>query len=127
MRTPLLTAAAAFVLLPLAACNNKPKTEVIDANPDPMAAVLANKAPVALPPSMKAEKSFRCKDNSLLFVTFFNGDTQVDVKTTKDGTSTRLLAPAAGEPYVKDGWKLTGSPENVTVTKPGKDSLTCKA
>jgi len=127
MRTPLLTAAAAFVLLPLAACHNAPKAEVIDTNPDPMAAELANKAPVALPPSMKAEKSFRCKDNSLLFVTFYNGDTQADVKTAKDGAVTRLLAPSAGAPYVKDAWKLTGTPEGVTVTEPGKSGLTCKA
>lgn len=127
MRTPLLTAVAAIVLLPLAACNNSPKAEVVDTNPDPMASELANKAPVALPPSMKAEKSFRCKDNSLLFVTFFNGDKQLDVKTAKDGTATRLLAPAAGDPYVKDGWKLTGTPAGITVTEPGKPSQTCKA
>ena len=60
MKSALLPAAAA--LLALAACNNKPaQPEVVDTNPDPMATQLANRAPVELPPAIKAEKTFRCK------------------------------------------------------------------
>ena len=68
---PLFAATAA--LLALAACNSKPaQPDVMDSNPDPMANQLANRAPVELPPAIKAEKTFRCKDNSLLYVTLFD-------------------------------------------------------
>src|SRR5436305_7107942 len=68
---PLIVAAP---LLALAACNSQPsQPEVVDTNPDPMANILANRAPVELPPAIKSDKTFRCKDQSLAFVTFFQG------------------------------------------------------
>ncbi len=118
----LLPAAAAFLVL--AACGQQ-TPEVVDSNPDPMATTLANAAPVELPPAIVADVTFRCSDNSLLYVTFFQGDTQASVRTEPTGTTTRLTAPAAGQPLTADGWSLTGDPENVTVTQPGKSSLTC--
>lgn len=128
MKSLILPAVAALALLPLAACNSQPqKPEVVDTNPDPMAAELANRAPVALPPAMSAEKTFRCKDNSLLYVTFYKGDTQLDVKTDKAATATRLTAPAAGSAYVAEGWSVSGTPAGVTATQPGKGSQSCKA
>ncbi len=128
MKSPLLLSATA-ALLALAACNSKPATpDVLDSNPDPMATELANRAPVELPPSIKAEKTFRCKDNSLLYVTLFNGDKQAFVKTTPTGTINRLTAENAGDPLTAEGgWKLTGTPSNITVTQPGKPSQTCKS
>ena len=74
MKNPILLAAP---LLVLAACNSQPKQpEVLDSNPDPMANRLANAAPVELPPSIRADKTFRCADGSLVGVVFFNGDKQ---------------------------------------------------
>lgn len=116
-------------LLALSACDSKPAApEVVDTNPDPMANVLANRAPVELPPSIKADKTFRCKDNSLVYVTFFEGDKQVVVRTEKTGTPTRLTAEKGGEPLTAaGGWKLTGNTANITLTRPGKGELTCKS
>ena len=123
MKSYLLLAAAP--LMALAACNSE-KPEVLDSNPDPMATELANKAPVELPPAIKAEKTLRCKDNSLVYVTFFQGDKQAVVKTSKDGAATMLKAPNAGEPLVADGgWKMTGTTEAITLEAPGKGSTTC--
>lgn len=66
---PLIVAAP---LLATAACNSQPsQPEVVDTNPDPMANILANRAPVELPPAIKSDKTFRCKDQSTAFVTFF--------------------------------------------------------
>jgi hypothetical protein len=114
-------------LLALAACNSKSETEVLDTNPDPMATQLANAAPVELPPSIKAEKSLRCGDNSLVYVTFFQGDKQAVVRTEKDGTPTTLTAPNAGEPLVAEGgWSMTGSTDQITLERPGKGSVTCR-
>src|SRR3546814_4616849 len=65
MNTLSFTSAAAAILV-LAGCQQKAETVTTTA-PDPMAAELANAAPVELPPSMKASVAFRCKDNSLAF------------------------------------------------------------
>ena len=126
MRTFLLAFAAAASL---AGCNSQPKQpEVIDTNPDPMKNALANAAPVELPPAMKAEATLRCKDNSLLYVTFFEGDKLATVKTADTGPVTRLTAPEAGQPLTAEGgWKLIGDAKSVDVTVPGKGSQNCHA
>jgi hypothetical protein len=128
MKSPLLLPATA-ALLALAACNSNPQSaEVLDSNPDPMANQLANRAPVELPPAIKADKTFRCKDNSLLYVTLFQGDKLAFVKTTPTGTINRLTAANAGDPLTAEGgWKLSGTASNITVSQPGKPSLTCKS
>jgi len=128
MKTPFFLSAA-VALLALAACDSKPASpEVVDTNPDPMANALANRGPVELPPAIKADKTFRCKDNSLLYVTLFEGDKLALVKTSQTATPVRLTAEKAGETLTAEGgWKLTGTPSNITVTQPGKASQTCKS
>jgi hypothetical protein len=122
MKTLLPLTAALFAL---AACQQK-GPEVVDSNPDPMATQLANAAPVELPPAIKAEKTLRCKDNSLVYVTFFEGDKQALVKTEKGATGTLLKGTEAGKPLIAEGgWTLTGNPDSVSLTAPGKGSTTC--
>lgn len=120
---------AAAALLALAACNSNSGTpEVLDTNPDPMAQELANAGSIELPPAIKAEKTMRCKDNSLAYVTFFEGDKQAVVRVEQNGTPTTLTAPNSGDPLVAEGgWKLTGTPENITLEQPGKEALTCRS
>ncbi len=122
-----ITAVAA--LLTLAACNSQPAApEVVDTNPDPMATTLANAAPVELPPAIKSEKTLRCKDNSLLYVTFFQGDKQAVVRTKEGGAATTLKSDVAGAPKTADGgWSMVGSETNVTLTQPGKSAQVCHA
>ena len=121
---PLIVAAP---LLALAACNSQPsQPEVVDTNPDPMANSLANRAPVELPAAIKSDKTFRCKDQSLAFVTFFQGDKQVNVRLKQGDTPVKLTAPAAGEPLTAEGgWKMTGDEKNITLTTPKKAAQTC--
>jgi predicted small lipoprotein YifL len=129
MKSPLLLTATAAALFALAACDNKPKTpEVVDINPDPMANELANRAPVELPPAIKADKSMRCQPgNVLLYVTFFEGDKLAMVRTEQNGPQTRLTAAKAGDPLTAEGgWKLTGTPTSAKITQPGKGEFTCK-
>ena len=122
---PLLPVAAA--IFALAACNSEPsKPQVLDSNPDPMASTLANAAPVELPPAIKADKTMRCKDGSLVYVTFFQGDKQVVVRTEKGGAPTTLKGAEAGKPLTAEGgWSLTGSTTDVTLTRPGKSAIAC--
>ena len=124
---PLLSAAAAIVLLPLAACDNKP--EVVDSRaPDPLEEQLKNAPKVELPPAIKASVSMRCQPaNALVFAEFFEGDKLVKLRTEKDGAATDLKAPEAGQPFVGEGgYKLTGTSKSATVELPGKGKLTCK-
>lgn len=127
MKNPSLIAAAAVALLSLAACENKPE-EVTSTAPDPMASQLANAAPVELPPAISESVTLRCGDNSLVYVDFFQGNKQVQLKTEKGGQATMLKAPEAGQPFeAAGGYKLTGTPKNVSVTVPGKAAKTCHA
>jgi len=91
---------------------------------DPQAAALANAANVVAPPMIKTSHSYRCKDNSLIFVDFMTDDLTANFKATKDGTPIQLKAPEKGKPYVSaDGKKtVTGSGDNITY-----NGLACKA
>ena len=126
MTKPLLPIAAAAALFAVSACNSSSAPEVIDTNPDPMAANIANAAPIELPPAIKADKTMRCKSGDLVYVTFFQGDKQAVVRTEKAGTPTVLKAAEAGQPLTADGgWSMTGSTSEVSLTVPGKGKLTC--
>ena len=116
----------AALALPLAACNNKP--EVVDNRaPDPMAEQLKNAPKVELPPAMEATVTFRCKDNSLVYVDFFQGHKQLNLRTTKGGSPVHLTAPADGEPYTGEGSSVSGNAKTIEYTAPGKSALSCKA
>ncbi|MGJ3629785.1 hypothetical protein AB5I41_28585 [Sphingomonas sp. MMS24-JH45] len=84
-----------------------------------MASALANAAPVELPPAIKADKTMRCKDGQLVYVTFFQGDKQAVVRTEKGGTPTTLKGAEAGKPLTADGgWSMTGNTDLVALTVP---------
>lgn len=122
-----LAATSVAASLSLAACNNGP--EVINAGPeDPQAEALANAAPVELPPAIQASEVYRCKDNSLLYATFYTNNTvKVSDKEGATAPGTTLTAAAPGQPYTAEGYSLSGSGEQVTYTAPGKGTQTCKA
>lgn len=122
----LLLPAAALALVSLAACDNKP-TVVSTTAPDPNAAELAKRKPVELPPMMTSEVTFRCKDQSVSIVDFFQGDKQVLVKPEKEGSVTKLTAETAGGPYKAEGYELKGDKTGITLTQPGKPAQACKA
>ncbi|MGK6320606.1 hypothetical protein [Sphingomonas sp. DT-204] len=122
----LLPALAAAALLPLAACNNQP--EVVDTrSKDPLAEQIKNAPPVELPPAMEASVTFRCKDNSLVYVDFFQGHKQANLRTDKAGSPIQLKADAEGNPYQGDGYTMTGDKKQIDLTAPGKGAQSCKA
>jgi hypothetical protein len=127
MKTTLLPATA-VALLALTACqsNKSVTTENTTTTENKTVAV---KTPVELPPSIKAEVSLRCHgDNSLVHVTFFDGDKQVSVQSPPDSAPVTLKAPEAGKPYVADGgWQLTGTSKSINLTQPGKAAQSCTA
>jgi len=83
---------------------------------DPMAEELANAAPPPPMPMIKESHTYRCKDNSLIFLDFMTDNVTVNFKSDREGPVTVLKAPTAGEAFVsEDGSKtLTGSGTEVT-------------
>ena len=120
------TLPALALLAALAGCNSTPET--LTANDvDPTAREVAAAPPVKLPPMMTSSLSYRCKDNSLIYVDFFNDGTTANVHTVKDGPPIALTAPAQGEAYTGGGYTVTGAEKTITVTKPGGSAQACKA
>ena len=128
MKTALHLALATAALLPMAACNNhKAADAAANAAAAANEAAAANLAAAEMPPAIRADKAFRCKDNSLAYVTFFEGDKQAVVKDKQDGPATVLKAASTGDPLTADGgWKLTGNEtKGISLTRPGKDAISC--
>ncbi|MFD1033179.1 hypothetical protein ACFQ15_00745 [Sphingomonas hankookensis] len=127
MKHPLLLAATAAAFA-LSACGQQQPEQLDTRAPDPLASQLANRAPVELPPPVKASVTFRCKDNSLVYVDFFEGDTQANFRAKQDSAPVRLKTEEKGKPLVAEGgYSLTGTPKTITLTQPGKTAQTCNA
>jgi len=122
----------------LAACNPQPTTIVANEQPDPMAAELANAAPVELPPAIAASKTYRCKDNSLIRVDWLAGGKGANLRVGDSTAAVALRAPAPAEGgnevaeatqalTAEGGYSLKGDAtgSNVTLGLPGKGPLTC--
>lgn len=109
----------------LAACEQKAVTVTAQAA-DPQEEQLKKAPPVKLPPSIREQATLRCKDHSLVYVDFFNGDTQANLRTEKTGPIVKLTAEKAGDPLKADGYSLTGTPAEITLEQPGKPAQTCK-
>ena len=120
----MITAASIAAILSLAACNKEP--EVVDTNPDPMKEELANAAPVELPPAIQASRTYRCKDNSLVYTTFYTNNT-VRVSDQPGPGGTTLTSAGEGQPYIAEGYSLSANADQVTYSAPGKGSQSCKA
>ena len=128
MMTPRKYAAAGLAaLFVVAGCNKEP--EVVGGPVDPQANELKSRPPVQLPPSIKEAHTYRCKDNSLVHLTFLNDNVTVVVREREGGEPplATLTAPAAGQPFAGNGYTVTGSGSNVTYTAPGKARLTCRS
>jgi hypothetical protein len=111
----------------LSACGNSDKETFNDTIGDPMENQLAHAAPVELPPMLKASKTYRCKDNSLVYIDFFADDVSANIRTEKDGKPTKLTAPEKGKAMTAEGFSVEGSGPTVNVALPGKGSQSCKA
>lgn len=113
-RTPLLLALLATAAL--AGCDNGNDHNIV-AGPDGDVAnqAPASNVPVTLPPSIAASKTYRCKDNSVLYVDWLS-DGSARVRTAQSDVGQTV--------QVGEGSPLSGSPEAATITYNGQ---TCKA
>jgi predicted small secreted protein len=123
-KTPLIAAASLAALLTLTAC--EAETVTADGAPDPQAEALKKAAPVEAPPMIQASRTFRCKDNSLVYADYYTNNT-ARVRTEKEGTPTVLTAANGQPPYTAEGWSLSANAAQVSLTAPGKGTQSCKA
>ncbi|MBK5265474.1 MAG: hypothetical protein JJE34_09635 [Alphaproteobacteria bacterium] len=127
MKPYILFPFAAAALMSLLACGQSQPEVVDNKAPDPIAEQAAMATPVALPPSVKDSRSYRCKDNSIIYVDFLADDKSANLRMEKMGAPTTLKAEAPGGPYKLDGYELVGHGTSVTATIPGKGTQACKA
>ena len=123
--TPIVCVLAAAAAL--AGCGGE-SHNITAGGPDQGEPVAVN-ADIVLPPSILHSKIYRCKDNSVVYIDWLSDNKSANVRTEKNGTPTNVVAPAAGEAMVAEGYSLTGTGEasSVTLTRPGKGSQSCKA
>ncbi|MET0239575.1 MAG: hypothetical protein ABW184_06720 [Sphingobium sp.] len=126
MRYITLAPLSLLALMTLAACG-KSEPESFNGAPDPMAEQLANAPAAELPPPVKANKTYRCKDNSLVYIDYFADDLSANIRTDKTTPPTRLKAAEKGKPFEAEGYVVDGSGATVTITLPGKSAQSCKA
>lgn len=127
MKPSLMLPLSLLAIAGLSACDGNSTESFNETIGDPMESQLHNAAPVELPPALKSSKSYRCKDNSLIFVDFFSDDKSASIRTEKGGTPVRLAAPEQGQPFEGNGYKVDGSGDTVTITTPNKSAQSCKA
>ena len=118
-------ATAIAACIAVSACNSEPET-VGPADNDPQKAELAKAPPKQLPPAILVSRTYRCQDNSLVYVDFFNNNT-AQVRTSEGGTPTTLTSPDGTAPYVAEGYSVAQNAERTSITVPGHGAQTCRA
>lgn len=124
-----IIAVASATFLSLSGCQQKEPDVIGGVQPDAVAIEAANKAPVTLPPAILSTKTYRCKDKSAVQVNFLADNLTANVRPADQTTAapTTLTAPAAGEPFVAEGYSLSSNSDTMTYAAPGRPSQQCKA
>ncbi|HEY0012482.1 MAG TPA: hypothetical protein VGB79_06465 [Allosphingosinicella sp.] len=79
-----------------------------------------------LPPSIQASRTYRCPDNSLVYVDFFTDNTAA-VRLEELGTPTRLVPENGAGPFKAEGYSVAANEASTSITLPGKPAQTCRA
>jgi predicted small lipoprotein YifL len=125
MRKAFLSAACVAATLSLIACGQQ-EPEVVNTVVDPQAEALKNAPPVELPPAIRASKTYRCRDNSLLYANFYTDNSaRIATEQSAVATGTQLRSEGEDGPFTAEGYSLSGSGDNVTYTSPS-GTLTCR-
>lgn len=125
MKTPnLLAAASVAAMLTLAACSNEPIE--VGGHADPQAEALKNAPPVELPPSIVASRTYRCADNSLVYIDFFNNNT-ASVRTSEGGERHQLASAEGGSYAAANGYTVSANAQTIQYKAPGKSEQRCRA
>lgn len=130
-------------MLALAACN---KSETPAEGETGTETAVTTAAPMEMPPAITASGTYRCADNTILFVDFLGANVAADIRVgDKAATAVRVTAPVAEAPAADaavapveaapagpmksaDGESsLSGSGQQINVKLAGKGAQTCKS
>lgn len=120
----ILRAAALAAITALSACNSEPEVVTINRY-DPQAEALKNAGPIAAPPMIQASRTYRCRDNSLVFVDFYTNNSAM-VRTQRGGDPVATLTAQGGNPpYIAEGYSVSANANEISYTAPGRGTQTC--
>lgn len=134
---------APLSMLALAACN---KSETLPTAENAQETAAASAADVEMPPAITATGTYRCADNTILYVDFLGQNEAADIRVgEKSALAVRVTAPKAEVPAAgtaaapvqadpagpltsADGESsLSGSGDQINVKLAGKGAQTCKS
>ena len=120
-KTHILAAVAIAATAALAACNSEPEVVRKD---DPMADALKNSGPVAPPPMIQASRTYRCRDNSLVYIDFFTNNTAA-IRTERGQPPVAMVTAEGGNPpYTGSGYSVSANADTITYNSP-RGSQSC--
>jgi hypothetical protein len=119
------SAAALAASLTLTACGNSAAGEAnaAEGNASNQASARADRP---LPPSILKSRTYRCRDNSVVYVDFFTDNTAA-VRTEQTGMPTKLQSQSGNPPFTADGWSVSANAEQAEIALPGKAGQSCRA
>ncbi|WP_129791610.1 hypothetical protein [Sphingosinicella sp. CPCC 101087] len=125
-KTHFLAVAISAASIALAACSTEP--EVVTINEfDPMAEALKNAGPVEAPPMISDSRTYRCRDNSLVYIDFYTNDTAA-VRTERGQPPVATLNAEGGNPpYTAEGYSVSANADEIEYTAPGKGTQSCRS
>lgn len=113
-------------LLALSACGNEPET-VVSGVQDTQAEDLSSAAPVTLPPSIQSSKTYRCRDNSLVYVNVLTDGT-ANVRSDQGGPPEATLTRAEPDgPLSAEGYFMSGTGDTIEFSSPTVERQSCKS
>lgn len=132
---------APLSMLALAACNSSNTPSTSEATTDTAATAPAD---IKMPPAITATGTYRCADNSILYVDFLGQNEAADIRVgDKSAIAVRVTAPTADVPAAgaaptpaepaaplvsADGQSsLSGSGKQINVKLADKGAQTCKS
>ena len=114
-KTHILAATVFAALTALAACNTEP--EVVNRD-DPMAEQLQNAGPIEAPPMIQASRTYRCRDNSLVYIDFFTNNTAVIRTERGEAPVATVTAEGGNPPYTGSGYSVSANAAQISYTSP---------
>ncbi len=99
-----------LALLALPACSNK-------GNEIPTDKASGAGSTPSLPPSISASHTYRCNDNSLVFIDFMSDGTTLDLRGSKAAAPARMTAPAPGQPFIGDETTATVNDKTIVLQR----------
>ena len=98
------------------AADGETATESEEAEPDEAAAVgqPAANGSVELPPEITESRAYRCSDNSLIYVEFYNNGTAM-IRASRDGAPTQLTQTGAAGAYEGGGQWVSANASRATI------------